>query len=98
MLPVEFKPCQPIESETLREMLSFMLREYGYHSEIYLGPFMRSFAEFMPLFADHERKDLMNQLCELGAIRLEYRDGTPNIYQAIIVNYNHEQVRELNPG
>ena len=95
---VEFKDCQPIESETLREMLAFMLREYGYHSEIYLGPFNRRFAEFMPQFAEHERKDLMNQLEELGAVRLEWRDGIPNNYRVIIVNYNHEQVRELNPG
>lgn len=93
-----FKPCRPLDSEEQRSALSIMLREYGYHAEIWLGPFNRRIADLMPQLADHQRKDLVSELEEYGAIRTEQREGIPYDYRVIIVNYNHDDVRELNPG
>ncbi|MBR9976100.1 MAG: NYN domain-containing protein [Bacteroidetes bacterium] len=93
-----FKTCRPIESEEQRSALSTLLREYGYHAEIWLGPFNRRIADLMPQLADHQRKALVSELEEHGAIRTEQREGIPYDYRVIIVNYNHDDVRELNPG
>ncbi|MDT8324318.1 MAG: NYN domain-containing protein [Bacteroidota bacterium] len=96
--PVTFESTMPIEDESSRVCLEFMLRDYGSFSEIYLIPFLRKFNDVLPTLADHERKAILGTLEQYGAIRVLVRRGEPNDYRVIIVNYNHPTVRELNPG
>jgi uncharacterized LabA/DUF88 family protein len=95
---VKFEPVIPIENEFERTALKFMLEEYGSYSEIYLIPFLRKFNDLLPRLADHDRKAILFSLEQYGAIRVKVRRAQPFDYRVIIVNYNHETVRELNPG
>lgn len=85
-------------SEEQHSCLELMLREYGSHHEIWLKPFLRRLTDIMPQLADYERKSILHDLEQFGAIRIELRRGEPNDYRVVLVNYNHPDVRNLHPG
>ena len=88
----------PLVTEEHRYCLKFMLKEYGAYPEIFLGPFLHRLTDGLPQLADYERKAILSDLEQFGAIRIEVRKGEPFDYRVIIVNYNHPDVRMLNPG
>ena len=88
----------PLVTEEHRYCLKFMLKEYGAYPEIFLGPFLHRLTDGLPQLADYERKAILTDLEQFGAIRIEVRKGEPYDYRVIIVNYNHPDVRTLNPG
>ncbi|MBN1447951.1 MAG: NYN domain-containing protein [Bacteroidetes bacterium] len=96
--PKAFAKPVPLMTDDQRFCMEFMLREYGLFPEIYIGPFLHRLTDVMPHLADYERKSILHDLEQLGAIRVESRRGEPHDYRVIIVNYNHPNVRELNPG
>ena len=63
--------------------------------EIWLSPFLRTLTDVMPFLADFERKALISDLELAGAIRVVKREGDPNPFSVIILNYNHPTVVEL---
>jgi hypothetical protein len=67
-------------------------------NEIWLGPFLRHLTDEMPALADFERRMLLDVLSRSGAIRIEKRDGEPYPYSVVLVNYQHPDVWDLNPG
>jgi hypothetical protein len=93
-----FKPVSPLLGEDQRQCVKLMLSEYGTHAEIWLSPFLRRLTDTLPSLADYERKNILFDLEQLGAIRVELRKGEPYDYRVILLNYNHPDVRELNPG
>ena len=95
---VRFAPIQDISNEDQIVCLRVMLGEYGNHPEIWLSPFLRRLTDALPALADYERKALLGELEDKGAIAIEMRQGEPYDYRVIIVNYNHPAVREVNPG
>lgn len=88
----------PLMTEEQRFCVKFMLKEYGTYPEIFIGPFLHRLTDSLPQLADYERKAILTDLEQFGAIRVEVRKGEPYDYRVIIVNYNHPDVRELNPG
>lgn len=91
----EFRPIVPFNDENDRACLKLLLINYGRHPEVWLSPFLRKLSDAMPNLADFERKALISNLENYGAIAIEKRRGEPYDYTVIMVNYNHPTVREL---
>ncbi|MBN1448924.1 MAG: NYN domain-containing protein [Bacteroidetes bacterium] len=97
-VPVPFAKPVALMTDDQRFCIAFLLKEYGNYPEIYIGPFLHRLTDAMPHLADYERKSILHDLEQFGAIRVESRRGEPHDYRVIIINYNHPDVRELNPG
>ena len=101
-----FLPVRRTPREMERRCLALILTElqkYSYNqtrsvTELWLGPFMRRLADELPELPDYERRTLLNELRDAGAIRIEKRPGEPHPFSVIVVNYQHPDVWELNPG
>lgn len=109
LLPDEvpvFLPVRRVQREAERRCLALILSElqkYSYNqtrpvTELWLGPFRRRLADELPELPDYERGTLLNNLRDAGAIRIEKRPGEPHPFSVIVVNYQHPDVWELNPG
>ncbi len=98
---------QPIRRVTLpdeRRCLEFLLEQvqkFGNQQatpEIWVSPFLRRLTDVLPELPDWERRQLLTHLRDAGAVRIEKREGEPHPFSVIIVNYQHPDVWELNPG
>ncbi len=104
MSDAEFDPVQRVQDEDARVALGLILHKLRqlqktrYTNEIWLGPFLRHLTDEMPALADFERRMLLDMLSRSGAIRIEKRDGEPYPYSVVLVNYQHPDVWDLNPG
>lgn len=102
----DFAPVRRLASDTERRTLAVMLAEFQKLEakqqrrvpELWLGPFMRLLTDELPELPDYERRDLLNKLRDAGTIRIEKREGEPHPFSVIVVNYNHPDVQELQPG
>jgi hypothetical protein len=99
-----FAPIRRIVSANERRCLEFLMEQiqrYGGQQgtpEIWASPFLRRLTDVLPELPDWERRQLINHLRDSGALRLEKREGEPHPFSVIIVNYQHPDVWELNPG
>ncbi|GAA4504561.1 hypothetical protein GCM10023172_30940 [Hymenobacter ginsengisoli] len=102
--PVTFAPIRRITRTDERRVLEFLLQQAQKFSsqqatpEIWASPFLRRLTDVLPELPDWERRQLLNQLRDAGAVRLEKREGEPHPFSVILINYQHPDVRELNPG
>ncbi|QKG56911.1 NYN domain-containing protein [Hymenobacter sp. BRD128] len=102
--PATFAPIRRITRTDERRVLEFLLQQvqkFGSQQatpEIWASPFLRRLTDVLPELPDWERRQLLNQLRDAGAVRLEKREGEPHPFSVILVNYQHPDVRELNPG
>jgi hypothetical protein len=102
--PATFAPIRRITRSDERRCLEFLLEQvqrFGSQQatpEIWASPFLRRLTDVLPELPDWERRQLLNQLRDAGAVRLEKREGEPHPFSVILVNYQHPDVRELNPG
>jgi hypothetical protein len=102
----DFAPSRRLTGDLERRTLAFILGEFQKLEakqgrrvpELWLGPFMRLLTDELPELPDYERRDLLNKLREAGTIRIEKREGEPHPFSVIVVNYNHPDVQQLNPG
>lgn len=78
-----------------REALIILLKYFGQHDEIWVGPFLRRLSEDLTHLAYHERKAVMDTLIFNGVARLEQRTGYPNDYAVLVLNENHPDVYEM---
>jgi hypothetical protein len=102
--PAPFAPIRRITPTDERRCLEFLLEQvqrFGSQQatpEIWASPFLRRLTDVLPELPDWERRQLLNQLRDAGAVRLEKREGEPHPFSVILINYQHPDVRELNPG
>lgn len=102
--PATFAPIRRITRDDERRCLEFLLEQvqkFGGQQgtpEIWASPFLRRLTDVLPELPDWERRQLLSQLRDAGAVRLEKREGEPHPFSVILVNYQHPDVRELNPG
>jgi uncharacterized LabA/DUF88 family protein len=94
--PPKFTPSQSLDSEECLAV-GCMLRHFGDKTEVWMTPFLHRLREEMPLLAEYERKSLVTDLSEKGAIAVEKRPGSPKDFSVIIINWQHPDVRRLNP-
>jgi len=99
-----FAPIRRITSLNERRCLEFLLEQAMRYTgnqgtpEIWASPFLRRLTDVLPELPDWERRQLINHLRDSGALRLEKREGEPHPFSVIIVNYQHPDVWDLNPG
>lgn len=79
------------------DALRIMLDTFGQHPEVWMSSYLRTLRTEMPTLADYQRKELIANLETYGAICVERREGDPHDYSVIIVNWDHPDVRLLNP-
>jgi hypothetical protein len=102
--PATFAPIRRVTRPDERRVLEFLLlqvQKFGSQQatpEIWASPFLRRLTDVLPELPDWERRQLLNQLRDAGAVRLEKREGEPHPFSVILINYQHPDVRELNPG
>ena len=102
--PATFAPIRRITRDDERRCLEFLLEQMQRFAgqqgtpEIWASPFLRRLTDVLPELPDWERRQLLSQLRDAGAVRLEKREGEPHPFSVILVNYQHPDVRELNPG
>jgi hypothetical protein len=98
-----FAPVSRITNPNERRCLAFLLEQAQRYSgnqstpEIWASPFLRRLTDVLPALPDWERRQLISHLRNAGALRLEKREGEPNPFSVIIINYQHPDVVELNP-
>ena len=100
-----FASTRRITRSDERRCLEFLLEQvqrYASHQsgppEIWASPFLRRLTDVLPELPDWERRQLLSHLRDAGALRLEKREGEPHPFSVIIINYQHPDVWELNPG
>jgi hypothetical protein len=99
-----FAPISRITNPNERRCLAFLLEQAQRYSgnqstpEIWASPFLRRLTDVLPELPDWERRQLISHLRNAGALRLEKREGEPNPFSVIIINYQHPDVVELNPA
>ena len=102
--PPTFLPTRRVTRPDERRCLEFLLEQvqkFGNQNatpEIWVSPFLRRLTDVLPELPDWERRQLLTHLRDAGAVRIEKREGEPHPFSVIIVNYQHPDVWELNPG
>jgi uncharacterized LabA/DUF88 family protein len=88
----------PLARQDEQDALRIMLDYFGDKPEIWFTPYLHRQRQEMTHLAEYERRSLINELVDKGAIAIEKRPGAQGEYSVILVNYNHEDVRLLTPG
>ncbi len=65
--------------------------------ELWLGPFLRQLTDEMPMLAEFERRNALDDLARAGATLVEKRPGDPHPFSVLLINFQHPDVWELNP-
>ncbi len=90
-----FKPIAPLPYPLHRDVLYIIEQGFGKYEEIYLTPLLRKLSDELGDLEEHTPKSLINDLIEVGAVRLEKRSGIPHDYTVLIVNDEHPEVQEV---
>jgi len=93
----QFRSWRKIEDEKVRRALEVALDHFRGKTEIWVTPYLNKLRSEMTMLAEYERKALISELEDVGAIRVEKRRGEPNDYSVILLNWNHPDVQDLNP-
>ncbi len=102
-LPPQFAEVSRVHDANAIECLKIILERihqleqtYGTR-ELWLGPFLRQLTDEMPMLAEFERRNALDDLARAGATLVEKREGDPHPFSVLLVNYQHPDVWELNP-
>ena len=98
IIKTEFAKCREVTNADEIKSLEILVSEYGHHSEIWVSPYLSELRRQMSSLAEYERKALISSLAAAGAIKVEQRPADPHPFSVIILNWNHPNVQELNPG
>ncbi len=102
-LPPQFAEVSRIHDKNALDCLNIILQrihqlEQNYGTrELWLGPFLRQLTDEMPMLAEFERRNALDDLARAGATLVEKREGDPHPFSVLLVNYQHPDVWELNP-
>jgi hypothetical protein len=80
-----------IDDDTVINTLEILEEHFGQYGEVYLTPLLRKLSEELE-GDDLDPKQLVGELEEAGAVRLEKRKGFPYDYTVLIVNEDHPNV------
>lgn len=94
----KFEPSVEILDEDEYKALVELIESFGRHPEVFLMPYLNHLRRKMAGLAEYERKALITSMADHGAIAVEKRQGEPNDYSVIIINWNHPSVKAANPG
>ena len=81
-----------------RDALMLLFKYFAGKREVWVTPFLHKLRSDMPQLQEHERKQIISGLHDSGVVRVEKRTGEPHDYSVMVVNWNHPDVRAINPG
>lgn len=102
-LPPRFAEVSRVHDANALECLKIILQRLNQleqtHGtrELWLGPFLRQLTDEMPMLAEFERRNALDDLARAGATLVEKREGDPHPFSVLLVNSQHPDVWELNP-
>lgn len=76
--------------------LNIMLKHFHGKPEVWMTPYLHKLRSELPHLSEYQRKALIAQMAENGAIQVEKRKGDPHDFSVILLNWNHPDVRVLN--
>lgn len=88
--PVEYIP---ITDPTILHVLRVIEEHFGQYNDIFLTPLLRRLSEIMG--DQHDPKQLITELEEVGAVWLEKRSGYPYDFTVMIMDSDHPDVAEI---
>jgi len=91
----KFAKARKVKSADELDTLALMLQHFPDKPEIWLTPFLHRQRTNMSHLADYERRALLTNLSEAGAIVIEKRPGDQGEFSVIVLNWNHPDVQEL---
>ena len=96
------RPVAPIRVRELNDLqvraVEIMFRHFGDKKDIWITPYLYKLRAELPELAEWDRKQLISDLREAGAIKVEKRQGETHDYSVILVNWNHPAVRAMSSG
>ena len=95
---VEFAASRSLKEADEIRTLEILLTDYGHHQEVWVSPFLSELRRQFGHLAEFERKALISSMAAAGAVKVEKRDGEPHPYSVLVINWNHPDVQDLNPG
>ncbi len=95
---VKFERVAPITDKNTIIALEILLQNYGDKAEVWFTPFLNKIRQVLQHLAEYERKAIVTNLADFGALKIEKRRGEPHDYSVIVINWNHPDVIALNPG
>jgi len=95
--PTFNRPTRLTEKNVI-EALEVLLINYGDKNEVWFSPFLNKLRQAMQHLADYERKAIISTMEDFGVLSVEKRRGDPHDYSVIVINWDHPDVRENNPG
>jgi len=75
--------------------LNIMLTHFHGKPEVWMTPYLHKLRSELPHLSEYQRKALIAQMAENGAIQVEKRKGDPHDFSVILLNWNHPDVRSL---
>ena len=75
--------------------LNIMLKHFHGKAEVWMTPYLHKLRAELPHLSEYQRKALIAQMAENGAIQVEKRKGDPHDFSVILLNWNHPDVRDL---
>lgn len=91
----EFSDPHTIDDQYVYNALIILMENFQDKPEVWVSPYLHRLRDGLPELEDWERKHLINDLVDSGAVKVEKRRGEPNDYSVLLVNWNHPDVREL---
>ncbi len=95
---VKFERVMAISDKNMIIALEILLQNYGDKPEVWFTPFLNKLRQVLQHLAEYERKAIVTNLADYGALKIEKRRGEPHDYSVIVINWNHPDVKVLNPG
>jgi hypothetical protein len=93
-----FEAVRPISDPDELKALDILFHYYGDKPEVWVSPYLYKLRDELPLLEEFERKALVSNLADRGAISVEKRRGAENDFSVILVNWDHPAIRERSPG
>jgi uncharacterized LabA/DUF88 family protein len=96
------RPGPPARIRELNDLqvrsIEIMFRHFADKKDIWMTPYLYKLRAELPELSEWDRKQLISELRDAGAIRVEKRQGETHDYSVIVVNWNHPSVRAVSPG
>ncbi|MBI1335301.1 MAG: NYN domain-containing protein [Armatimonadetes bacterium] len=94
---VAFERSSRLVEKDAQIALEVMLHNFGDKPEVWFTPYLNKLRNALQHLAEYERKALVTTLEMHGAVKVEKRRGEPHDYSVIVINWDHPDVREMNP-
>jgi uncharacterized LabA/DUF88 family protein len=80
------------------QAVHLLLTHFRNKPEVWLTPYLHKLRSELSELTEWERKQLITRLANKGAFKVEKRQGVPNDFSVLVVNWNSQLIRGLSSG